>query len=103
MNEGIVRKGRVNAVNKDTREVRVYFPTDGLMSGWLKVLKNPPFIPAKDKEQRTEDTPGDVGDTSFVPHSHKLVIEPWFPEINAVVLCIYESGFNGDGYVLGEL
>ena len=38
MNEGIVRKGKVSSVNAETREVRVYFPEDDFISGWLKVL-----------------------------------------------------------------
>lgn len=29
--------------------------------------------------------------------------EPWMPDIDDVVLCLYDSGFNADGYVLGVL
>ena len=28
---------------------------------------------------------------------------PWMPQIDDLVLCVYDSGFNGDGYVLGAL
>lgn len=103
MNEGIFRKGIVNSVNAEKREVRVYFPDDDMMSGWLKVLKNPPFIPSKNSEQRTETTSGGSSYSAFEAHSHSVVIAPWLPNINDVVLCAYETGFNGDGYVLGAL
>lgn len=97
MNTEIVRIGKVNSVNVERREVRVYFPGDDFMSGWLKVLKNPPIVPT------TENESGGSGDASFAEHSHKISVSPWFPKINDVVLCIYETGFNGNGYVLGAL
>ena len=103
MNEGIVRKGKVSSVNEETREVRVYFPDDDFMSGWLKVLKASPFIPSKDSVQRTEATSGGSGDASFASHSHNVTIAPWLPSVDDIVICIYETGFNGDGYVLGAL
>lgn len=103
MNEGIVRKGKVSSVNAETREVRVYFPDDDFMSGWLKVLKTSPFIPSKDSEQRTEATSGGSGYASFESHYHNITIAPWLPSVDDIVICIYETGFNGDGYVLGAL
>lgn len=103
MNEDIIRKGKVSSVNAETREVRVFFPDDNFMSGWLKVLKNPPFIPAMGSAQQTEATSGGSGESSFASHSHKVTIAPWLPEIDDIVLCIYETGFNGNGYVLGAL
>ncbi len=103
MNEGTIRKGKVSSINAERREVRVYFPDDNFVSGWLKVLKNSPFIPSKDSEQRTEATSGGFGESSFASHSHKVTVAPWFPNIDDIVICIYEPGFNGDGYVLGAL
>lgn len=103
MNEEIIRKGKVSSVNAKTREVRVFFPDDNFMSGWLKVLKNPPFIPAPGVEQKTEIASGGSGENAFAPHSHKVAITPWLPDIDDIVLCIYETGFNGNGYVLGAL
>lgn len=97
MNDGIVRKGKVSFVDTEKREVRVYFLEDDFMSGWLKVLKNTPFIPS------TEKTEGGVGDNSFALHSHDVKAKDWLPEIDDTVICIYETGFNGDGYVLGAL
>lgn len=103
MTEGIVRKGKVSYVDVNKREVRVFFPEDNLMSGWLKVLRNPPFIPARGSAQKTEKAYGGAGDASFAEHSHNVTIAPWLPDIDDIVVCIYEPGFNGDGYVLGAL
>lgn len=101
--DGTIRIGKVSDVNAETRSVRVFFPDVNIVSGWLKVLKNTPFIPGKDSEQRTEATSGGSGQASFASHSHKVVITPWLPNVNDVVLCIYDTSFNGDGYVLGAL
>ena len=48
--KNIVRTGRVSSVNAGNRTARVTFEDKGqspLVSGELKVIKNPPFIPAK--------------------------------------------------------
>ena len=101
MNHELLRIGIVQDIKGD--RVRVYFSADGIMSGWLKVIKRLPSIPAKDVEQRTETASGGSGYSAFAEHSHKLNILPWMPSINDTVLCIYDTSFNGDGYVLGAL
>lgn len=98
-----IRIGKIQSVNKETRQVRVYFEDLQMMSGWLKVLKNPPFIPAQGVEQKTESTSGCSGDSSFDSHYHSIQISPWLPSVNDIVLCIYNAEFNSDGYVLGAL
>lgn len=98
-----VRIGKVNSVNAETRQVRVFFEDLQMMSGWLKVLKNSPFIPAQGTEQKTELASGGSGDSSFASHSHNIKISPWLPSVDDVVLCIYNEDFNSDGYVLGAL
>lgn len=103
MDSGIIRIGKVSDINADTRQVRVLFPDVGIVSGWLKVIKNPPFIPGKDTTQKTEETSGGSGEASFARHSHNVIISPWMPNVNEAVLCIYDTSFNGDGYVLGAL
>lgn len=48
--KNIVRTGWVSSVNEAERTARVTFRDKGqepIVSGNLKVLKNPPFIPAK--------------------------------------------------------
>lgn len=101
--ETILRIGQVTDVNKAERLVRVQYPADNIVSGWLKVLKSPPFIPEKDVEQRTESKSGGSGDSSFESHYHNVVIKPWLPSVGETVLCIYNPGFNEDGFVLGAL
>lgn len=98
-----IRIGKVNSVNAELRQVRVYFEDVQIMSGWLKVVKNPPFIPAPGTEQKTEATSGGSGDSSFASHNHSIIVSPWLPAVGETVLCIYNEGFNNDGYVLGAL
>lgn len=98
-----LRKGRVTDIDIDRRQVRVMFIEDSIVSGWLKVLKNSPFIPQRGVEQKTEPTSGGSDFEAFAEHSHKIKVSPWIPNINDIVLCIYDAGFNGDGYVLGAI
>ena len=51
----ILRIGTVTAVNEAKRQVRVQFPDVKIVSGWLKVIKSPPYIPKKGVQQRTEN------------------------------------------------
>lgn len=90
----IVRIGEVTEVNSTERTARVHFPDVDIVSDWLKVIKSPPFIPKKGVKQETE-----IENL----HSHEVKIEPWFPDIGDIVLCIYNPGFNEDGYVIGGL
>ena len=62
--KNIVRTGWVSSVNEAERTARVTFRDKGqepIVSGNLKVLKNPPFIPAKNAPQRTEEESGGGG------------------------------------------
>ena len=54
--KNIVRTGWVSSVNAADRTARVTFKDMGttFVSGPLKVIKNPPFIPAKDVVQKTQ-------------------------------------------------
>ena len=92
--EGILRVGTVTKTDLVKRLVRVQFADVGILSDWLKVIKSPPFIPKKDVPQKTE-----IANL----HNHDVIIEPWFPDVGDVVLCVYNPGFNEDGYVLGAL
>lgn len=91
----IVRIGKVSALNTSNRTVRVLFASEDIVSGWLKVIKSPPPIGCKDgTDNKTEEGQG---------HRHGLTVYPWFPAIGDTVLCIYNPGFNEDGYVIGAL
>lgn len=100
--ENLVRVGTVFAVDDAARKARVRFDDKGLTSGWLSVLKSPPFIPSRE-ESRTEFAAGGSSDASYENHRHDLVIKPWMPSVNDTVLCLYVPTFNGDGYVLGAI
>lgn len=97
----MVRIGTVTAVNNDDRKVRVKFRNLEYTSGWLTVIANQPFIPDYDVPQRTEYESGGSDAAAFENHKHDLIIKPWMPVINQTVLCIYLTGRNGDGFVIG--
>ena len=104
--KNIVRTGRVSSVNEAERTARVTFRDKGqesIVSGNLKVLKNPPFIPAKNAPQRTEEESGGGGDAAFASHSHAVIIKPWLPSPGDYVLCIYLPTDDGDGFVIGGI
>lgn len=104
--KNIVRTGRVSSVNAGTRTARVTFEDKGqspLVSGELKVIKNPPFIPAKGAAQRTESESGGSGEAAFADHSHAVKIAPWLPSPGDYVLCLYIPTNDGDGFVIGGI
>lgn len=104
--KNIVRVGWVSSVNTAERTARVTFRDKGqspIVSGNLKVLKNPPFIPEKDAPQRTETESGGSGDAAFEAHSHAVIIRPWLPSPGDFVLCIYLPTEDGDGFVIGGI
>lgn len=82
---------------------RVKFPNTEIISGWLHVLDNRPFIPDYDVPQETEPKAGGSGDPAFESHKHDLVIKQWMPKINDVVVCLYLPVRNSDGFVLGGI
>lgn len=92
-----VRVGTVSDVNKNERTARVHFPDVDIVSGWLKVIYRPPYIP------QTEKTSGGEGEEAFAEHLHEIKVIEWMPEIGDTVLCLYTEGFNSDGYVLGAI
>ena len=99
----LVRIGTVTVTDPVKRVARVKFEDTGETSGLLYVLANRSYIPDYDVPQRTEFEAGGSGDPAFASHKHDLLIKPWMPKVNAVVLCIYLPGFNTDGYILGEI
>ena len=90
----LVRVGIVTDINKKKRKARVKFQDEDLPSGWLRVLSSPPFIPKVDEPQRTETASN---------HSHPVVITPWLPRVNDVVLTLFLPCHDSDGYILGRI
>lgn len=100
---GLVRIGTVTDVDNGKRLVRVKFEDADMTSGWLPVLKSPPFIPGCDVPQRTEFESGGSGDAAFANHKHDLIIMPWMPRVNDTVVALYLPAFNADGFVIGGI
>ena len=99
--EDIVREGKVTAVDNGKRIAKVWFDSMGIESDWLPVLITRDFIPDYDVPQRTEFEAGGSGDPDYADHKHKLVIKPYMPKVNDLVLVLYFPVFNGDGVILG--
>lgn len=99
--EDIVREGKVTAVDNGKRIAKVWFDSMGIESDWLPVLITRDFIPDYDVPQRTEFEAGGSGDPAFASHKHDLIIKPYMPKVNDLVLVLYFPIFNGDGVILG--
>lgn len=102
--KNLVRIGTVTVTDPDKRVARVKFEDTGRPSGWLYVLANRSYIPDYEtKPQRTEARAGGAGYPQFESHTHDLIIKPWMPKVNAVVLTLYLPVLDGDGFILGEI
>ena len=99
--EDIVREGKVTAVDNGKRIAKVWFDSMGIESDWLPVMITRDFIPDYDVPQRTEFEAGGSGDPAFASHKHDLIIKPYMPKVNDLVLVLYFPVFNGDGVILG--
>ncbi len=91
----IIRIGKVTDLKADSRQVRVHFPDVNVVSGWLKIACGSSVKAQYQTNSELINTESE--------HAHNVVIPPWIPEIGDVVLCIYNPGFNEDGFVLGGL
>lgn len=99
----LVRIGTVTVADPVKRVARVKFEDTGQTSGLLYVLANRSYVPDYDVPQRTEFEAGGSGDPAFENHKHDLIIKPWMPKVNAVVLTLYLPVLDGDGFILGEI
>ena len=99
----LVRIGTVTVTDPVKRVARVKFEDTGETSGLLYVLANRSYIPDYDVPQRTDFEAGGSGDPAFASHKHDLIIKPWMPKVNAVVLTLYLPVLDGDGFILGEI
>lgn len=144
----IVQAGIVQAVDNERRLARVKHPITGIISDWLYVLDNRPYIPDYNVPQETEEaecgcvcdlcgggtsveTPeeppeeatedntdettageetggedageGTPGTGTAGRHKHPLIIRPWMPKVNDLVVCLYLPFWNADGFILGRI
>ncbi len=134
---GMVREGKVSSVDIEKGTARVEFEdrkTDdqSLMSGNLKILKNPPLIIVRKTKTRgsftTEATYASVdrklgmgesydkaspdnidviGTVQYEGETKEEVtyieVHPWMPYIGQMVVCLYTPSEQSNGYVLGGL
>ena len=91
-----LRIGKVTDINEADRTVRVYFEDVKIASDWLKVIVNTPSA-------SNSDTPRTGVSGNDDPHYHDISFIPWFPKIGDIVLCVYNTGFNEDGFVIGGI
>ncbi len=110
----IIRIGVVSTVSPGEHTVRVRFESEDMTSGWLKVIKSPPAVTAKATataetkvsggESSEEDAQkNDVNVDVDVDVNVAAEAASWFPAVGDTVLCIYNPGFNEDGFVIGGL
>lgn len=102
----IIRIGVVSTVSPGDCTVRVRFPSEDIVSGWLKVIKSPSVVTAKAiaTTKTEEDTQkNDVNVNVNVDVDIATKVAPWFPAVGDTVLCIYNPGFNEDGFVIGGI
>lgn len=92
-----LRIGQVSAVDTGRRMVRVRFPDVEITSGWLKVLNTAPATGSG----CTADYPSHTQEAE--KHTHDINLISWFPKVGDMVLCVYNTGFNEDGFVIGGL
>lgn len=104
--KNIVRTGRVSSVNAGNRTARVTFEDKGqspLVSGELKVIKNPPFIPQRERHRGRKAKAAEAVKPPLPAHSHAVKIAPWLPSPGDYVLCLYIPTDDGDGFVIGGI
>lgn len=110
----IIRIGVVSAVSPGDCAVRVHFPSEDMVSGWLKVIKSPPAVTAKATATAESSVSGSESSEEDAKNNNLNVdvdvnvdveaeAAPWFPAVGDTVLCIYNPGFNEDGFVIGGL
>lgn len=105
----IIRIGVVSALNNGNRTVRVRFPSENMVSGWLKVVKSPPAVTVQANTAADTSVKGDEEEDIELSADTNIKVNvaaktlPWFPLVGDTVLCIYNPGFNEDGFVIGGL
>jgi hypothetical protein len=79
----IVRVGQVSRVDAGNMTARVKIPDQGIVTGDLKIIKNPPTVTCKS--------------------GCEIKVSPWVPVVGQWVLCIFKPDGEGDGFILGGI
>lgn len=120
--QNFLRVGIVSDVNADAMKARVYFPDmENMVSGWLYILRSPLTLTVKKAAEGNTSEAGSHKHTlqpnpdniqvqnngahkhTYPEHEHEVEVEEWVPAVNDRVLCIYMTGSDTDGYILGAI
>ena len=112
----MIRIGTVSSYNKDTDTARVYLPDLKIVSGSLKIVRQPlsegtasvnlggyTEINKRDYVGGYETIEGDItieADDCAVDFTDGFV---WIPDVGQMVLCVFLDNGDGDGYILGKV
>ena len=86
----IVRVGIVSKVNAGSMTARVKIQDQGIVTGDLKIVQNPPRA-----EIEIE--------SGTCTAEYKVIIKPWIPKVGQWVVCIFKPDGEGDGFILGGI
>ena len=86
MSDGIIRVGKVSAIDGAARKARVRFDDIGVTSDYLPVVTAAP-----------------TASVIIEGEEQTVTVSPWMPKIDDVVLCVFRPVFNGDGFILGAM
>ena len=117
----MIRIGTVTDVNADKTKARVKFTSQGITSDWLYVAQFPEWGNISSEmyseyatHRHNMDKWGDVldslsGNLQGGPtepdgsHHHRIRHIQWFPRVNDKAICIFPSGSDSHGYIVGCL
>lgn len=116
----IVRIGTVVDVNEDKTKARVKFTSQGIVSDWLYVIQFPEWgnISAKmytnsaAHKHHIAEKWGDIKDSfggnlqgdetaADGSHTHRVQFIQWFPRVNDQAVCLFPTGSDSHGYIVG--
>ena len=86
----IVRVGIISNVNSAKMTARVKIQDQGIVTGDLKIVQNPPTAEIK-------IISGSCGAEC------EVIIKPWIPKVGQWVLCLFKPDGEGDGFILGGI
>lgn len=86
----IIRVGIVSKVNAGNMTARVKIQDQGIVTGDLKIVQNPPRA-----EVEIE--------SGTCTAEYKVIVKPWIPKVGQWVVCIFKPDGEGDGFILGGI
>jgi hypothetical protein len=116
----MVRIGTVTDVNEDKTKARVKFTSQGIISDWLYVAQFPEwgninsemYTEYASHKHHIAEKWGEIKDSLGGQlqgdetdwdggHSHRIRHIQWFPRVNDKAICLFPSGSDSHGYIVG--